>query len=246
MSEFRVVLFDTIKDGFSKEDVKANLAKYLKIDSVKAERLLTRPESVIKKSINAEIAAKYKRALDKCGIAYEIQALSVQLQDEKEHLSVSNSENEAAPIKKQEIIKDDKDVIPVKLYTPRQVITGTIFGGPIAATYFIKQNYDAVVDTSLSSKTLMVGVIFSLVLLLVLPFIPEWVPGVVVYMPYLIFVGVFANKHLLSKDIIINSDEYMPQSSIKVLLIALLILAFNIVLIGGYMLALQTAGIITI
>ena len=130
------------------------------------------------------------------------------------------------------------------LYTPRQVIIGTFFGGPVAATYFIKQNYDAVFDSSLSSKTLTIGGTFSLALLLVIPFIPEWVPGVVVYMPYFVFVAIFANKHLLSKDMIINSDEYVPQSSIKVLLLAILFMIFFMVLIVGYILGLEAAGII--
>jgi len=132
------------------------------------------------------------------------------------------------------------------LYTPRQVIIGTFFGGPVAATYFIKQNYDAVFDASLSSRSLTIGGIFSLVLLLVMPFIPEWVPGVVVYMPYFVFVVIFAHKHLISKDTIINSDEYMPQSSIKVLLFAILFMTFYMVLMVGYILGLEAAGIIAV
>lgn len=243
MSEFQIVLFNTIKDGFSKDDVKTNLAKYFNIDTEKAEVLLQRPKSVIKKGVNSESASKYKIVLDRCGIDYEIKATALQLQDGVSHQRELNSEHGSYPVK---VHGKNEEIKPTKLYTPRQVIIGTFLGGPVAATYFIKQNYDAVSDASLSSKTIAIGGIFSLALLLVLPFIPEWVPGVAVYMPYFVFVAIFANKKLLSKDAIINSDEYEPQSSIKTFFFAVLIMAFYMVMIVGYMLGLKAAGIITI
>lgn len=245
MSEFQVVLFNTIKDGFTKEDVIANLAKYLKVDAGKAEILLQRPESVVKKRTDSKSASKYKMILDRCGIGYEIRALSLQPQDEGAHQRESSSEGGVVPV---EVVgeAEKRESKPIKLYTPLQVVMGTFFGGPVAATYFIKQNYDAVFDTSRSSKTLIIGSVFSLVFLLVIPFIPEWVPGVAVYMPYLVFVSTFSNKHLVSKNTIVDSDEYVAHSSLKVFLFSILIMALYMVLMFVYMFGLAAAGLIAI
>lgn len=75
MSEFQVVVFNTIAEGFTPEDVERNLSKYLKIDSGKSSKLLNREKTIIKKGISSSDIGKYERVLDKCGISYEIEPI---------------------------------------------------------------------------------------------------------------------------------------------------------------------------
>jgi hypothetical protein len=102
MSEFQVVVFNTIAEGFTPEDVERNLSKYLKIDSEKSSELLNREKPILKKRISASDIDKYERVLDKCGISYEIEPiqnvpssqapLSMEEQNSEEKNEIKNDE----------------------------------------------------------------------------------------------------------------------------------------------------------
>jgi hypothetical protein len=44
-----------------------------------------------------------------------------------------------------------------KIYSPNQVGLGTFFGGPLAAVYFLKKNFDAVDNSATAEKTVIIG-----------------------------------------------------------------------------------------
>ncbi len=95
MSEFNVIIKNTIAEGFSHQEVQENLARYLKISPDKFAQLLTRKATVVKKGISSENAEKFRKILVKCGIEHEIQASSSSVnhepQPEKENLPTTES-----------------------------------------------------------------------------------------------------------------------------------------------------------
>lgn len=69
-------------------------------------------------------------------------------------------------------------------YSKGQVFWGTILGGPIAAVYFLKKNFDAMGNRELSQKTITLGSLIVLLLVLVLPFLPDFIPSVAYSIAY--------------------------------------------------------------
>ncbi|MBE9398477.1 hypothetical protein IOQ59_14545 [Pontibacterium sp. N1Y112] len=86
MSQFKVVLQNTIAEGFNHEEVERNLARFLKTDDATVKKLITRRETVIKKGVESDVAEKYRKLLDKCGVGCEIRPM-LPTSDENKPLS---------------------------------------------------------------------------------------------------------------------------------------------------------------
>lgn len=132
-----------------------------------------------------------------------------------------------------------------KMYSPVQVGVGTFLGGPIAAIYFLKTNFDTLGKATLSKKTLQIGVMLTFVLILAMPFIPDSVPNNIIPIMYLIPVIMIVKNHQLTKEQILNSDEYSFQSNWKVVghMIGWMLLFFVISM--AFIMALDTMGVIS-
>jgi hypothetical protein len=102
-----------------------------------------------------------------------------------------------------------------KVYSPNQIAIGTYIGGPLAAMYYLKTNFDLLNKLDLSGKVLAIGGIVTLLLLLALPFIPESLPNQIIPLMYLIPVVMIVKSHQLTKQEIIDSESYEFQSSWK-------------------------------
>lgn len=63
-----------------------------------------------------------------------------------------------------------------RLYSPRQIAIGSLFGGPLAAVYVLKKNFDPLDNESGSKQTLIYGGLFLAVILLSAPFLPDNFP----------------------------------------------------------------------
>jgi hypothetical protein len=242
MSKFQVVVFNTITEGFTPEDDERNLSKYLKNDSEKTSKLLNREKTILKKGISSSDIDKYERVLDKCGISYEIEPIQ-NVPSSQAPLSMEEQNSE----EKNEI-KSDKNISehlkPNKLYSLTQIALGTYLGGPLAAIYFLKGNFDVLGKEGMSKKTLQIGLAVSLILIIILPFLPEATPNTIIPMLYLIPVIMIVKKHQISKDVIIGSDEYDFQSSWKVFGMSIAwMIAFLLITIL-FMGILESAGII--
>ena len=87
-----------------------------------------------------------------------------------------------------------------KLYTPVQVGIGTYIGGPFAAMYFLKGNFDVLDKPELSKKVIAIGIAFSIVLFAALPFVPENVPNNVIPIMYLVPVLLMMKKSSANKE----------------------------------------------
>jgi hypothetical protein len=132
-----------------------------------------------------------------------------------------------------------------KMYSPTQIGVGTFLGGPIAAIYFLKTNFDTLGKTALSKKTLQIGVMLTFALILALPFIPDSVPNNIIPIMYLIPVIMIVKNYQLTKEQILNSDEYAFQSNWKVVghMIGWMLLFFVISM--AFFMALDSMGMIS-
>lgn len=65
-----------------------------------------------------------------------------------------------------------------RLYTKRQIFWGTLLGGPLAAVFFLKKNFDELRDEEGARKTLLYGGLLTLALCVMIPFLPEHFPSI--------------------------------------------------------------------
>lgn len=121
------------------------------------------------------------------------------------------------------------------IYSPRQIQAATFLGGPFAAAYFLKKSFESIGKTALADKSFIICLIGSVIILAILPFLPEETPNTLIPLAYLIPVVALLRKHYLTKQEITESEVYKFESSWKVFGISLgatvvyAILAFGIV-----------------
>ncbi len=108
-----------------------------------------------------------------------------------------------------------------KIYSPNQIAIGTFLGGPLAAIFFLKRNFDTLGKEELSKQTLKIGLVVSLIIIAILPYLPEATPSILIPMLYLFPTIMVVKTFQISKDEIMNAEEYSFQSSWKVFGISL-------------------------
>lgn len=133
-----------------------------------------------------------------------------------------------------------------KMYSPTQIAAGTYLGGPFAGIYFLKSNFDTLGQSELSKKTLLIGCIITILLIGILPFVPENTPNSLIPILYLIPVVMIVKRYQLSKEAILESTEYSFQSSWKVfgMSLAWMLAFFFVAMI--FMFTLDLAGMISL
>ncbi len=133
-----------------------------------------------------------------------------------------------------------------KMYSPNQISIGTYLGGPFAAIYFLKRNFDALNKEDLSKKTMQTGIFFSIIILAIMPFIPENTPNILIPMLYLIPVMMVVEKHQMKKAEILESSEYDFQSNWKVFGMSIVWLFAFLVVAIILLTVLESAGVISL
>src|SRR5215475_7039667 len=103
----------------------------------------------------------------------------------------------------------------IKVYSPNQVAFGTFVGGPVAGAFVLWSNFRAVGNNVGARQTLIWGALLALLLLLVVPFLPDKLPGT--GMPIVVALSLtaraLADKYQLSKSAIQESEQYAFQSN---------------------------------
>lgn len=90
-------------------------------------------------------------------------------------------------------------------YTKNQVFWGTFFGGPIAAVYFLKKNFDAMGNGALSQKTVKLGAQIIFLFALAVPFLPDAIPSVAYSIAYSFVARMIYEQHQTSLQ---NAPRY--------------------------------------
>lgn len=111
------------------------------------------------------------------------------------------------------------------LFTPRQVYAGSMLGGPFAAVYFIWKNFKTLGDGRRARRTLALGGVLSALFVLILPFLPEKTPNLVIPLGYSWLAFYLVKALQKSKEQIAASELFTFQSNWKVAGVGLLSLA---------------------
>ena len=133
-----------------------------------------------------------------------------------------------------------------KLYTPTQIRLGSFLGGPIAAVYFLRENFRVLGRLPEVRTTLIWGTAVVIGLVALLPFLPDHFPNYIVPLAYSYAAGAVASKWQLNKEAILDSGNYRLQSNWRVFWLSLLLLlAFTLVIVAE-LICLNSIGIIHI
>ena len=133
-----------------------------------------------------------------------------------------------------------------KLYTPTQIRLGSFLGGPIAAVYFLRENFRVLGRLPEVRTTLVSGTTVVIGLVALLPFLPDHFPNYIVPLAYSYAAGAVASKWQLNKEAILDSGNYRLQSNWRVFWLSLLLLlAFTLVIVAE-LICLNSIGIIHI
>ena len=126
----------------------------------------------------------------------------------------------------------------VKTYTSGQVGWGTFLGGPLAATYMLKKNFTAIGDINAERNTFLVGGLFTLLLMAVLPFLPKNFPNMAIPLAYTIAARQMAKQYEG------RFGNRPAQSNWKVFFLSVLSLVMFLVVAVIYMFVLDQMGYI--
>jgi hypothetical protein len=86
-------------------------------------------------------------------------------------------------------------------YTKNQITWGTFLGGPLAAVYLLKKNFDVMSATEDSQKTMRFGLLFVVVLMALVPILPQFIPSVVYALGYTFAAqSIYVQKQMSLKD----------------------------------------------
>jgi hypothetical protein len=131
-----------------------------------------------------------------------------------------------------------------RLYTPLQVRLGSFLGGPIAAAYFLRENFCVLARVPEARSTVVWGAAFVTGLMVLLPFLPERFPNYLIPLLYSYAAGSVAEKWQLQKQAIVSSGIYGVQSNWRVLGLALLFMIAFIVILFAELFCLSALGLI--
>lgn len=224
--------YETHPDAIHADIVK-EVALVFKISEESAEAFLsTSKPRVIKKNVPIETANTYREKLTKIGLEITLEEITEQMIDQP------MIEDTTTPT------EDVIETTPAKLYSPAQIAIGTYFGGPLAATYFLKTNFDNLDKMSYAKTTLSVGIVIGCLLIVLSPFIPEKFPSTVIPLVYLFPVIFVVKRFQLSKPEIKESSKYSFQSNWKTLAMTLIWLAVYFIITALVLYSLEVAGII--
>ena len=132
-----------------------------------------------------------------------------------------------------------------------QIGVGTFLGGPIAAIYFLKMNFDALKEEELSKITLQVGAAIILAIIGIIIFFnsPENDQGInptMIISLYTLFSIIISIQYQMKKDEITKSAKYNFQSNWKVIGIGIVGNIFSFLAVFIPLFLLQSVGIINI
>lgn len=133
-----------------------------------------------------------------------------------------------------------------KLYSPAQIFLGSYIGGPLSATYLLKKNFDNLGKHNEARNTLASGLLFSAVIVFILPFLPEKTPNSLIPLIYTGVAQGIALQYQLKKNEIKESKIFTFQSNWRVLLITLIGLITFLAIIVLIMFWLEKTGYITL
>lgn len=94
------------------------------------------------------------------------------------------------------------------LYSPNQVLAAAFIGGPLITLYALKQNFDVLGNLTGSQSVVRWGVAAVVLMLSVLPFLPQDFPQMVLPLAYSLVARAVAEKWQLTREQIADDERY--------------------------------------
>jgi hypothetical protein len=130
---------------------------------------------------------------------------------------VDETQNPYAPPKADTSLPASKDGSEARrAFSPGQGALGTFLGGPLAGTYYLRANYLAMGQPKRAWQATVYGIVASLGILALLPFLPEKTPNVVIPLAYAITVRLLIERGQLTKQTILEAKDWTFHSNWRV------------------------------
>jgi len=148
--------------------------------------------------------------------------------------------------------KSSENIIAIKnpdakrMYSPLQVYIGSFLGGPIFTVFSLRKNFLAMTDHERALKTLVLGAFLCFVFLVLIPFIPESFPNLILPILYSLLGKFLVERFQLNKAEINASSEYRFESNWKVFALGILLLLVFLAITFTFLIALDYSGLITL
>lgn len=133
-----------------------------------------------------------------------------------------------------------------KVYSPTQAAMGALLGGPIASVYFITKNFSVLGDDKLVKQSSFYGSLVIIIVLAILPFLPENFPNMVIPIITVVSTRALIEKLQFKKEDISNNEHLDFQSNWRVFFAGLISMAIAYVIAVIILLVLDALGIASI
>lgn len=175
MSQFKVVLQNAISEEYTQLEVEQNLARLLKISDQKIERLLSKPETTVKKGVDSDIAEKYKKLIERCGLSCEIRPMETPATAsiEMDQASPEQQEKPASVYTPPQADLSPQATQPYQLYSIGGVGVATFFGSILAGGIIMWINFRRLGKFEAAQKTLIYTCFATIALFGVLMMLPD-------------------------------------------------------------------------
>jgi hypothetical protein len=132
----------------------------------------------------------------------------------------------------------------MKIYSPNQIAVAAFVGGPIAAVYMLWSNFRSLGDTPGMRQTLFWGVLLTIALFGIAPFLPDRFPSAALPAAYAVSARSIAAQRQMTKQAIVDSDRYDFQSNWNVVGVSVLCLVIAGVILLAMIYGLVVFGLI--
>ena len=128
------------------------------------------------------------------------------------------------------------------VYSPGQAALASILGGPLAATWFIRHNYQMHGNERAASKTVNIGAFVVIAVLFSLPLLPSGFPSILISLPVIIFTRYFIEQKQFNRQHIDDSEELEYQPVSKVVAVSLACFCINLAMVFALAMFLVAQG----
>jgi hypothetical protein len=131
-----------------------------------------------------------------------------------------------------------------KIYSPNQVLGGSLLGGPLAMVYVLRKNFQVLQNPHGMRQILFWGSIFIVIMIAFAPLLPNSWPDYALPIGYSLAARSLAESFQMSKQAIAESQSYEFQSIGNVVAVSIGLLIAMIVVTLAIFLGLAAIGLI--
>ncbi|WP_076414438.1 hypothetical protein [Shewanella sp. UCD-KL12] len=128
------------------------------------------------------------------------------------------------------------------VYSPTQAALGSFLGGPFASLYFLKTNFEVLKSEKSKKNTIALGSIIIFCLLLILPFLPDNFPNMIIPILTVTITKALVEKFQFTKEDIEISEGLKYQSNWGILWTSIICLVLLLIAVTVFILIIEGLG----